>query len=109
MEPITCKLVQSALNLQSLTSLSTWGQQKHAVNRTLTYHHLLGCYCELVSKLLLIFTHRSYGATLSFIWSQFQALMTVMMSVFGLYQYLKELSRSLAAKCSTKFTSELPL
>lgn len=36
---------------------------------TLTYYRLLSQYAELVSKLLLIYTPSSYGATLTFIWS----------------------------------------
>lgn len=39
----------SSLNLQ-------WLQQKWVVNTTLTYHHLLSSYVELVSKQLVIYT-----------------------------------------------------
>ncbi len=64
---------------------------------------------ELVSKQLLIYTSSSSGTTLSFIWSRVSGhLVNVSLSlssVCSLHQLLRETSGSLAAKCSTVFTS----
>lgn len=75
-------------------------------NKLWTHFKLWGGF---VSKQSLIYTSSSYGATLSLLFSHVcvhQSKFSLSLSsVFGLCHLLVEISASLAAKCSTVFTS----
>lgn len=92
-----------SLNLQQFILLAPLTAAQIAVNTTLTYYHL-----TKVVPQLIVYTSRGHRAKESLTWSHvwvnitdFSPTFTLYLLSFGLLQLLREISGSLATKCST--------